>query len=258
MCTGAEALIISGLMTGAGTAANISAGRKQRKASEQAASMELARKQKINEQAEQLFQSEVGKSDATDAQAAADAAAAEQLAQAQALTAREGTGFTSAEEVPGLAQSGSTVVKEAAARSLGDELQKAESQMKARSVMQGYAQRQRQRATQFGRAAERMGMLGNFGQGWGQVGQIDQQMAKFAGQNQAMLGDALTGLGSLGFQAYGAGMWGNAPAASTIGNYELTGKLGEQAGAAPYLGSAKFGAAPAAKPQIGNYLNYTW
>ena len=222
MCTGVEAMLISGLMTGAGTAASISAGRSQRKASERAASNELMRKEKTNEQARQLFNAEMENSDAGDAQATVDAAAAEQLAQAQALTDREDTGFTAATQAPGIAQSSSPVVKETAARQLADELTKAEGQMKARAALQGYSQRQRQRGTQFGRAAERMAMLGNFNQGWGQVGQIDQNMARFAGQNQAMLGDVLTGLGSIGMQ-YGANM---APAAK-YGDYALgTAKLG--------------------------------
>src|SRR4051812_48825006 len=130
-------LLIASLTAAAGgTAASISARKKSRRAMEDAAFNDEQRKEKISKEAQALFSSEAGNSNAEKAAADADAAAAESLAATNALVDRKDVGFTSATETPGLAQSVSPVVKEAAARSLSNELSKAESQMKARAVLQ--------------------------------------------------------------------------------------------------------------------------
>jgi len=182
---------------------------------ENAAALDERRKDKISKEAQAIFGSEVEGSSAEKASADADAAAVAQLAAANQLVNREDTGFVSATEAPGMSKSASPVVREAAARSLADELAKTESQMKARSVLQGWQQRQQQRGTQFGRTAERMMTLGNFSQGWDQVNKVDMGQAAHAGDERAMLGDVLTGLGQVGLAAYGAGAAKPAATAAT-------------------------------------------
>ena len=231
MCTGVEPWVIaavSAATTAAGTAAQMSAAKKQRKARESAASHELMRKQKTNDEANQLFQAEMQNSDVGDAKADVDKAAAEQLAEAQALTQRpeEESGF----QAPGTdAAMGSAtpIVKEVAARQLGDELAKAGGQMKARAMLQGFNKRTIDRGTQFGRAAEQLRNLNNFNQGWGAVGQTQMELARNAGANTAMLGDALVGMGSIG-QSYAGAM----PASGAAGG------ASKLAGSTPYATTA--------------------
>lgn len=233
MCTGAEpALLYASLAaTAAGTAASIDSQRKTRKASERAASADLLRKQTTAKEAKQIFDTELEASNVGDAQADADAAAALQLQETKNLIDRPAadTGFTTSGEAPAMVAA-SPVVKEAAARSLADELSKVEGQMRARSTLQGYNQRTMDRGMRFGRANDQMALLGNFNRGWDQVANTEQQMAKFAGAKQAMLGDLLTGVGSMGTAystAKGATLFGDAAKASsanaTVNPYNVTG-----------------------------------
>jgi hypothetical protein len=224
MCTGVEPWVlaaVSAATTAAGTAAQISAKKQQRSASERAALQDMQRKQKTSAEANQLFQAEMEHSDPGDANADVDKAAAEQLAQAQALSQRENTGFQTGSETNAAQASATPIVKEVAARQLSDELAKAEGQMKARAVLQGFKQRQIQRGTEFGRAGEQMKNLGNFNQGWSQVAQTQQELAKNAGMNEAMLGDSLVGMGRIGLSAYGAGLGGGGAAAASQGGSTL-------------------------------------
>lgn len=229
MCTGAEpALLYASLAaTAAGTYAQIDAKKQQRKATDRAASEDLMRKQKTALEAQQIFNTELQNSNPGDAEADADKAAAEQLQAAQELTQRspEDTGFVQPTDTAGMANA-SPVVKEVAARQLGDELAKTEGQMKARSVLQGYQQRFMKRGQQFGRGVEQMQLLGNFNKGWDQVAQTQAQLAKNAGSNSAMLGDLLVGAGSMGTAystAKGASLFGNA---ATSGGSTLAGAGG--------------------------------
>lgn len=239
MCTGAEpALLYASLAaTAAGTAASVSAQHKQRQAAQQAAQQDLARKQVTSKQAQDIFQTELQNSNVGDAQKTADTEAAAQLQQTQGLVNRPDTGFVSATETPGMA-SATPVVKEAAARTLADELARTEGQMKARSELQGYQQRFLNRGIQFGRGADQMQLLGNYNRGWDQVAQTEQEMAKYAGAKQAMLGDLLTGVGSMGTQystAKGASLFGNAASgggslSSAGGPYGYTSTMPSQVG----------------------------
>lgn len=218
MCTGLEVAAL--LATAAGTAKQVSATRKTRRANEAAANFELQKKAETNKQAEAIFEDQLALSDPGDAAAAADKAAEQQLMETQALLQRPDTGFTGTGDTPAMAQA-SPVVKESAAKSLAQELQRAEGQMKARASLTGLGQRFRDRAVQFGRGAELMQQLGNFNQGWTQVGNIQQSLAKNAGAKDAMLGDVLVGLGSMGMQ-YGAatrglGATAGAPSAAGTG-----------------------------------------
>ncbi len=243
MCTGVEPYLLAASVaaTAAGTASQISANKKVRRASENAAFQELQRKQKVSDEANQLFQAELQNSNVGDANKDVDQAAAEQLAEAKALTQRDDTGFTGGTDTNAAMASATPIVKEVAARQLGDELAKAEGQMKARAMLQGFKQRQIQRGTQFGRAADRMKLLQGFNQGWSQVGQTQQALAKNAGANQAMLGDALVGLGSIGMQAYGAGYGSGGAAAKTAAtpaSYEAGAWLNNTSSAGPGLFSS--------------------
>lgn len=221
MCTGVEPWVIaaiSGAATAYGTSQQISAKKDQRRASENAALQDLGRKKKVSDDANAVFQAQLDASDPGDANKDVDEQAAQQLAEAQGLTQREDTGFTSGSETNAAQASATPIVKEVAARQLSDELAQAEGQMKARAMLQGYKQRQIQRGTDFGRAAEEMANLRNFNGGWDQVAQTQQAMAKNAGMNKAMLGDALVGMGSIGLSAYGAGLGSGAGAASQGGS----------------------------------------
>jgi hypothetical protein len=227
MCTGVEPWVvaaISAATTAAGTAAQMSAAKKQRNARETAALQDMQRKSKTSNEANQLFQAEMENSKSADAKEDVDKAAEQQLAEAQALSQRgEGeTGFKAPGSDAAMA-SATPIVKEVAARQLGDELAKAEGQMKARATLQGFRQRQIKRGTQFGRATEQMKNLGNFNQGWSQVAQTQQELAKNAGANTAMLGDVLVGAGSIG-QSYAGVM----PATSAAGSASTL------AGSTPY------------------------
>lgn len=220
MCTGAEPYLLAAAAaaTAAGTAKQISATKKVQRAREQAALEDLGRKKKTSDEANALFQTQLAESGAGDAQAEADKAAAEQLAEAQALTQRQDTGFTTGTDTNAAMGNATPIVKEVAARTLADELAQAEGQMKARATLQGYRQRQIQRGYDFGRAAERMKNLGMFNQGWDQVAQTQQLLAQNAGNKDAMLGDALVGLGQIGFSAYGSGLAGGAGKAASGGS----------------------------------------
>jgi hypothetical protein len=258
MCTGVEIAMLaaSTAATAYGTSEQISANKKVQKARESAALQDMQRKQKTSNEANQLFQAEMEHSDPGDANADVDKAAAEQLAQAQALTQRDDTGFQSGSETNAAQASATPIVKEVAARQLADELAQAEGQMKARATLQGYKQRQIQRGNQFGRAAEQMKNLGNFNQGWDQVAQTQQELAKNAGANEAMLGDTLVGLGRIGFSAYGAGVGSGAASSAGGSTLAKSGNVwGDAANSslASGVGSsgARYGSAPA---RFGGYF----
>ncbi len=218
MCTGAEPYLLAASLaaTAAGTAAQVNANKKREGATTAAAAADLERKAKTSREANAIFNAELENSDAGDASKAVDDAAAQQLAETQRLLSRspEDTGFQAPTDTSAAMTNASPVVKDVAARTLADELAKTEAQMKAASTLQGFKKRQLNRANQFGRAGEQMAMLGNFNQGWSNVADVQQQMAQFAGAKQAMLGDVLTGLGSMGSAYYGATK-GSAPASSS-------------------------------------------
>ena len=205
MCLGAEyawvPYAVAAATTAAGTATQINATRQRRQATEQVAAADLARKRKLNDEAGQLFESELQNSRVGDASADVDAEAAKQLAEAQTLVQRpQPVGYGA--EAP---QAGSSpVVREVAARQLSDALAQAEGQMKARAMLQGFQQRQIKRGTKFGRSAEQMQLLGNRSRGWDQVAETERMLAQNAGSKNAMLGDALVGLGSVA-AAYAGG-----------------------------------------------------
>lgn len=219
MCTGAEPYLLAASLaaTAAGTASQISANKKREGAAAAAAAADLERKSKTSRDAQAIFNTELENSDAGDASKAVDDAAAQQLAETQRLLSRapDETGFQAAGESSAAMTNASPVVKDVAARTLADELAKTEAQMKAASTLQGFKKRQLNRANQFGRAGEQMAMLGGFNQGWSNVADIQQQMAQFAGSKEAMLGDVLTGLGSMGSAYYGAMKGGGAGSGTT-------------------------------------------
>lgn len=259
MCTGAEAplLYASLAATAAGTYASIDAKKDQRKAVENAANTEFLRKQKTNKEAQAVFNAELQNSDPGDAQGDADKAAAEQLAAAQELAQRPAadTGFSSPTDTAGMANA-SPVVKDVAARQLGDELARTEGQMKARATLQGYQQRFLNRGQQFGRSLEQMQLLNDFNQGWGRVGQTEQELAKTAGTNKAMLGDLLTGLGAAGTAysgAKGATLFGGTAAeggstlAGSAGPYGTVSDLPSSVGTS----ATKYGSVPY---RLGGYF----
>src|SRR5262245_15097731 len=129
MCTGAELLLLASAgATVAGTASSVRAGRKQRAASEAAAQFELDRRRELEEQSKDLFKEQLAASDPGKAEKDAEAAAAASLAATHDLINQPDSGFVSANNAPG-ASKASPVVKEAAARTLADELQRAEGQM---------------------------------------------------------------------------------------------------------------------------------
>jgi hypothetical protein len=254
MCTGAEwVAVASAMATAGGTAASISANKSRRRASEAAAYNELQKHEGINKESQQLFQDQLASSDPALARREAEQAAAEEYAASQQLVGQN-EGFTAATETPGLATA-SPVVKDAAARSLADELSKAESQMKARSVLTGLGLQRKQRMNQLGRTAERFDMLQNFGADWSRVGQTQQQLAQNAGANKALLGDLLTGVGGIGMSAAGAAggfsrLFGGAAAGSSglkaPGLLEGATKLGP--GSVNPFGAAAYQLPPAGTP----------
>ena len=198
MCTGAEALLAASLLsTAAGTGVAIKSSRDVTKARNAAAATELLQKKKVDQDSQQLFAQTVQGSNPATAAADADQAAQQEYAATKDQIAQSATGFGGA-QTQGLAQATSPVVKEAAARSLADALQTADSQIKARATLRGLGVQRQQRGDQLRRANQQANMLGNFMQGWGQVGQVGQEAAKSVGDQDAMLGDLLTGLGQAG------------------------------------------------------------
>lgn len=216
MCTGLEIAALAA--TAAGTGAQIYSQRQQNKALGAAAALDVQRKEKTAREAESIFNQQLGESSGDKALSDADAAAQQELAATQQLIARPNTGFGAENETQAMANA-TPVVKEAAAQTLAGELQRAEGQMKARATMAGLQRRAEDTQRRQSRAIEQMVQLGGFNRGWDQVAGVEQQAAKMAGANSAMIGDLLVGLGSAGLQyGGGAGAMGGAAGAGSGAN----------------------------------------
>ncbi len=199
----------------AGTTAQISAAHQKNKAIGRAALADVQRKEQTAKEAREIFNEQVPLSNADKAMSDADTAAVEDLAATQGLINRPDTGFSG----PSVEmQKASPVVKDAAAKSLAGELQRAESQLKARAALAGMQRRNRDRTLQQSRATEQLMQLGGFNRGWDQVAQVQNAAAQTAGGNTAMLGDLLVGLGGMGLMASGAGLGKAATAAPEAGS----------------------------------------